>query len=168
MGGNEHEVSAVPTKSRGLINKYTKDYYGGGLILLLGGWAVLQGMTYRVGTLRAMGPGFFPVSLGVLLALVGLAIMKSAKHNVPAGEETVRRPEWLGWICISLAIVAFIVLGRYGGLLPATFAIVFISALGDRQNTFKSALILSLAIVAVCVAVFWWALRLQFPLFQWG
>ncbi|MEJ0045599.1 MAG: hypothetical protein WDN04_05275 [Rhodospirillales bacterium] len=43
-------------------------------------------------------------------------------------------PEWRGWICIVASVLAFVVLGKYGGLLPATFAIVFIAALGDRDN----------------------------------
>ena len=67
-----------------------------------------------------------------------------------------------------LISVAFIVLGKYGGLLPATFAITFISALGDRQNTIVKALILSLAMVAIALVVFWWALQMQFPLIRWG
>ena len=150
------------------LNKYTMDYYGGGLMILLGLCVVLQGRTYDVGTLSKMGPGFFPVALGALLALIGAAIALTAKGAVPAGEETQLPSEWRGWICITLSIVAFVVLGKYGGLIPATFAIVFIAAMGDRKNTIKSALILSLAMVAVCVTVFWWALKMQFPLFQWG
>ncbi|MEB0011233.1 tripartite tricarboxylate transporter TctB family protein [Glaciimonas sp. Gout2] len=153
---------------RNLINKYNKDYYGGGLMMLLGLGAVVQGRTYNIGTLSKMGPGFFPVALGTMLMLVGAAIALTAKSSVSAEEEKHLRPEWRGWICIALSIVAFVVLGRYGGLLPATFAIVFISAMGDRKNSLKSACLLSLAMVAVCVVVFWWALKMQFPLFQWG
>jgi hypothetical protein len=115
-----------------------------------------------------MGPGFFPVALGVLLSLIGVAIMIGARNAVDQGGKERLPAEWRGWICISLSIVAFVVLGRYGGLLPATFAVVFISALGDRQNTFKSAALLALAMCAVCAVVFWWALQVQFPLFQWG
>lgn len=153
---------------QGFINKHNKDYYGGGLMLLLGLGAIFQGMTYKIGTLRHMGPGFFPIALGAILALIGVAIALHAKGAVPEGDETRLPSEWRGWICITLSIVAFVILGRYGGLLPATFAIVFISALGDRQNTLQSALILSFAMVLVCVIVFWWALQMQFPLFQWG
>ncbi|MGS0744037.1 tripartite tricarboxylate transporter TctB family protein [Glaciimonas sp. GG7] len=153
---------------RNFINKYNKDYYGGGLMIVLGLGAALQGQTYKIGTLSRMGPGFFPVALGILLVLIGAAIAIGAKNAIPKAEEKYLAPEWRGWLCISFSIVAFVILGTYGGLLPATFAIVFISALGDRKNTFKSALKLSLAMVAVCIVVFWWALKLQFPLFQWG
>ncbi|MFP3711527.1 tripartite tricarboxylate transporter TctB family protein, partial [Paraburkholderia sp. SIMBA_009] len=48
------------------------------------------------------------------------------------------------------------------------FAIVFISALGDRKNTVKQAFVLSLGMSVIAVVVFWWALQLQLPLFRWG
>jgi hypothetical protein len=152
------------------INKYNRDYCGGGLMLLFGVSAIWAGMSYRIGTLVHMGPGFFPVALGVILALTGVAIMigAAAAAAVPGEKEENLRPEWRGWICISLSIVAFVILGHYGGLLPATFAVVFISALGDRQNTIKSALLLSIVMCALCVLIFWYALQMQFPLFRWS
>ena len=72
------------------------------------------------------------------------------------------------WLCICTGIVAFIVIGEYGGLLPATFAIVFISALGDRQNSLLTAVLLALFMTLICFVVFWWLLQVQFPLFRWG
>lgn len=150
------------------INPYHKDYYGGGLMMLIGLGVVLQGLTYRVGSLSKMGPGFFPVALGALLTLTGAVIAATARRDVIVDKDADKPPEWRGWFCITGAIVAFIVLGKYGGLIPATFAIVFISALGDRQNTIKRALYLSVAMVVVCILVFWWALKMQFPLFRWG
>ena len=77
-------------------------------------------------------------------------------------------PDMRGAICIIAATLAFLFLGEFTGLLPATFAIVFISALGDRMNTVKQALILSVAMCVIAVVVFWWALQLQLPLVKWG
>ncbi len=148
--------------------QYKKDYYSGALMLLIGLFAVWSGIGYQVGTLGQMGPGFFPVSIGVLLSLTGAAIAIQAARSAPAERGEALPPEWRGWICIVLSIVAFVVLGRHGGLLPATFAVVFISALGDRKNTLVSAAMLAAAISVVGVVVFWWALKVQFPLFQWG
>jgi Tripartite tricarboxylate transporter TctB family len=153
---------------RRLVHESNKDYFGGALMFLIGVVAIVVGRTYPVGTLGRMGPGFFPVALGVILALAGLAIATSARFAEHKAAKKALPPEWRGWICICLSIVAFVVLGKYGGLVPATFAIVFISAMADRQNTIKSAIILALAIVAICIAVFWWALQMQFPLFGWG
>ena len=151
-----------------------RDYYAGALMVLVGLYAVAQGAAYGTGTLTAMGPGFFPVALGVILALIGLAIAGTARrprtgatlHDGMPTEDA--GPEWRGWICILTGVASFPVLGRWGGLLPATFAITFISALGDRDNGLLSALLLALAMSAVAAVVFWWALDLQLPPFTWG
>jgi uncharacterized membrane protein YfcA len=153
---------------RSFIKQYNKDYYGGGLMIFLGLAISLTGMHYEIGTLQRMGPGFFPVAIGVLMILTGAVIALSAKTAAPADADKTLEPEWRGWICIIAGIVAFIILGKHGGLLPATFAIVFISAMGDRQNTLKAAAILSLAMCAISAAVFWWALKMPFPLFAWS
>jgi hypothetical protein len=163
------ETGSIENKGQqGWLNQYNRDYYGGALMFLLGAGAVYKGMSYKVGTLSRMGPGYFPVAVGVVLALMGILIALGARSNVPAKQEEYQGPEWRGWICIVLSIIAFLVLGRYGGLLPATFAVVFISALGDRENNRKQALLLSLAMAGVAALVFWWALSMQFPLFRWG
>ena len=151
-----------------LINKHNRDYLAGALMIVLGLGAALQGRTYEMGTLSRMGPGYYPFWLGVILAGLGVLIMLNARGSIPEGEEEHLPPEWRGWICILLSIVAFIVLGTYGGLLPASFAITFISALGDRNNTVKDAFFLAVAVAAVAAVIFWWALQVQFPLFQWG
>ena len=153
---------------QGFINKYNKDYYGGALMLALGLGATFQGMTYQVGTLSHMGPGFFPTSLGAILAVIGAILIVTAKSSISEAEDVYQPPEWRGWICIVSSLVAFVVFGVYGGLLPATFAVVFISALGDRNNTVTQAFLLAVALTVVGVVVFWWALQMQFPLFRWG
>jgi hypothetical protein len=155
-------------QKQGWLNGYNRDYYGGALMLLTGLGAVYQGLDYKVGTLTEMGPGFFPVAVGAVLAFMGILIALGARKAVPEDEDGYQPPEWRGWICITASIAAFIVLGVYGGLLPATFAVVFISALGDRENTVKQAALLALGLCVVAVVVFWWALRMQLPLFTWG
>jgi len=149
------------------IQRY-RDQAGGALMIAVGLGAIIEGQTYSFGSLARMGPGFFPVVLGALLGLVGVAIAASAKPTQAPKEGTVYKADWRGWGCIALSLALFIILGRYGGLLPATFAVVFVSALGDRRNSVKNAFVLAVAIVAVCVTVFWGLLQLQFPLFTWG
>lgn len=152
-----------------LNSKRTKDYLGGLLVASVGAAAVIRGTEYSVGTLTRMGPGFFPVALGAILVVIGLIIIAQACFSaMPEGLHKALPPEWRGWLCIGTAIIAFVVVGSFFGLLPATFSLVFVSALGDRKNTLKSAATLAIAVMVVCVVVFWWALRMPFPLFSWG
>jgi hypothetical protein len=119
-----------------------------------------------------MEPGLFPAMLGVLLILLGLAIAKGApstlnKHT-DGGVEEIAPSQWRGWSCIIGALLAFILVGKFGGLIPATFVLVLVSAMGDRKHTLRSAVTLAAAITVVGVLVFSWGLQLQFPLFRWG
>jgi hypothetical protein len=178
MEGHPVKASAIPenhgddamdtSRRAGWLNAYNRDYYGGALMVLIGLAAAYMGLGYDVGTLSDMGPGYFPVVVGLVLAAMGILIAFGARQAVPADDEHYTPPEWRGWFCITASIAAFVVLGHYGGLVPATFAVVFISALGDRQNSIKTAFLFASAMVVVCLAVFVWALQMQFPLFRWG
>jgi hypothetical protein len=69
---------------RNLLRK--RDFYAGGLIILLGLVIALKGPTYRLGTLMHMGPGFLPTALGVILIFLGILIAGAA-FGVPPGED---------------------------------------------------------------------------------
>jgi hypothetical protein len=160
----------------------------GGVLMLVSGAAVIYGAQgYGIGSMTQMGAGYFPTLLGGLLVIVGVAMVWGARRagaldtmpamaltgkpevaaKAPAGiESTHTRVEWRGGACILLSIVAFVLFGKWFGLLPASFAIVFISALGDRRNTVWSALLIGTCLALICVVVFWWALKIQMPLFH--
>lgn len=145
-----------------------KDRVGGILMFLLGSGAILKARTYDIGSLHRMGPGFFPAALGIVLALVGLLIALGAKAPQERTDGRPHRSEWRAWLLIVASLIVFILLGHYAGLLPASFAVAFIAALADRRNDLRSAFWLALAMAAISVVVFWWALRMQFPLLRWG
>ncbi|SAL68633.1 Tripartite tricarboxylate transporter TctB family protein [Caballeronia udeis] len=157
------------SKRVGGWNERARDYWGGALMLLLGIAAMVQGSTYRIGSLAQMEAGFFPVALGAILALLGFAIVcRAGRARAVSSNAQPQAVDCRGPLCILLGMASFVVVGTWGGLLPATFALVFISALGDRQSRVKHVLMLAALICTICVVVFWWALQLQFPLFSWG
>lgn len=145
-----------------------REYYGGFLMFATGMFAAVCGARYGFGSLTQMGSGFFPVCLGVILMIIGIAIALTAGLSGEPPERRWNAPDWRVWLCIGAAIVSFVLLGKYGGLLPATFAVVFISAFADRHNTARAALMLAMSLVLIAAVVFWWGLQLQFPLFSWG
>jgi hypothetical protein len=120
-----------------------------------------------MGELTRMGAGFMPVVYGALLALVGVAIGVTAEKG-DFGDDKTHPTEWRGWLCILGGVLAFVLIGVYGGLAPATFAAVFISAMGDRGNTVRDAALLALGLVIAGTLIFSYGLNLQLPLFAWG
>jgi hypothetical protein len=154
--------------ARRILSNYNKDFCGGALLILIGLAVVYRGVAYNIGTMAEMGPGFFPAMLGVLLTLIGAAVALTGNAAALATKTKGSRLDFRGWGCITVGIIAFIAFGKYGGLIPATFAVVFISAMGDRNNTITRALLLSIGMLVLCLIVFWWGLHIQFPLFAWG
>jgi putative tricarboxylic transport membrane protein len=148
-----------------LLNK--RDFYAGTLMILMGCGVVVQARSYNAGTLMHMGPGYFPTLLGVILALLGVLILGTA---VAAGPERERilpeRPEWWAWACILSSPLFFIYFGIHGGLAPATFACVFVAAMGDREATFKGSFLLALGVTICGTFLFTYVLKVPFQAFR--
>ena len=158
------------------MNKLTKDRLGGALLVATGAAAVVAGVGYGMGSLREMGSGFYPVALGVLLALIGAVLFATASrdpdaHLATAPAETAHLTgpvvQWRGWLCILGGALSFVVLGQHGGLVPASFVSVFVAALGDRNNSVRDAALLAALMTLLGVVVFHYGLHLLLPLFQW-
>jgi uncharacterized membrane protein YhdT len=153
-----------------LSGKFTwkRDYYAGGLMLLLGVGAAVTGSGYKFGSLARMGPGFMPVVLGIVLAFMGILIAGTALASSEPDDKKFLpdNPQWFGWACIIAGPVLFIILGHYGGMIPAVFACVFVSALGDKTATYKSSLILALGVTVFGVLLFHYLLNIPFPLLR--
>lgn len=151
------------------LSRRSKEYYAGGLMILIGAGAFFGGLRYRVGSLAHMGPGFFPAAVGALLTGVGIVIALTGSRKAPDNADVSKpRAEWRGWLCIVGSLVAFIFFGTYGGLVPASFAVAFISAFGDRKNSLRHALALGATMALIGAIVFGWGFEIQLPLFRWG
>ena len=158
------------------MNKLTKDHVGGALLVAAGLAVVVAGAGYGMGTLQQPGSGFFPVVLGVLLVLIGAALLASTRGvraggpvETPAETTHLAGPvvQWRGWLCIVGGALSFAVLGEHGGLVPASFVSVFVAAMGDRRNTWRSAAALAALMTSLGVVIFHFGLHMLLPLFAW-
>lgn len=142
----------------------TKRLLAGVLFVLLGGAAATLSMDYRLGGPSNMGPGFFPLGVGALMALVGGAI---TVHALIAHKELERVQGFAlaPLLLISLAVVAFALLLRPFGLLAALTAMLAIAWAADRERRLIELplMIVVLATASYCIFV----LGLNIPLRLW-
>ncbi|MGI4942260.1 MAG: tripartite tricarboxylate transporter TctB family protein [Janthinobacterium lividum] len=148
-----------------------RDHYAGLLMALIGAGAIYKGVEYGVGGLTNMGSGFFPVVLGVGLVLMG-ALMASVRApaqdaaDAPANSHAIRAPDWRGAAAIVAAVALFILLADRAGLAPATFACVFVGALGTSSTRLIEAALLAAAVTVFGVVLFRYGLQVQFPIIR--
>ena len=126
---------------------------------------------YTVGTGARMGPGYFPMILGVLMALLGAAICFSGLTKGPASGDKIGKWAWRQVFFILAANFAFGILLvlvpnlhiPQFGLIIAIYALVFIASLGGHSFNFKEVAILATVLAVGSYVAFVWALNLQFP-----
>jgi hypothetical protein len=135
-----------------------------GLVFIGFGLAFAVGAaTYEVGTALRMGPGYFPLLLGGLLALLGvLIIVKSAV----AGEDPAIGPiPWKAAAVIAGAILFFGATIRDLGVVPSTFVTALVAGFAGRRPGVVAPVVIALGLTLASVVIFVWALQLTLPVF---
>ena len=138
------------------------------VLCLVGLAAVLQVSAHSVARVSGMGAGVLPVALGAALMFLGVMWLFDSRLS-PDDDEGVDigASKWRGCCGVVSGVFAFMLLGRYAGLAPAVFALVYISVLGDRRHSWHSALPLAVAATLALAAAHAWFLDLPVPLFGW-
>lgn len=149
----------------------TKELWSGGLLIFIGMATVLGSMNYQIGTLARMGPGYFPLLLGCILLFLGLMVLFSPSMGYSQDDGLPKlklKEQLITWALVIGSVIIFAVLGKYGGMVPATFFLTFTATLADRKNSLKTALAVGVVLTLFTVAVFYYGLQMQLPLFTWG
>lgn len=125
----------------------------GGTLLTAGGVfaAIYAYFNYELGTLNAMGPGFFPVLCGVLLALVGIGLFTAGWRR---GSEKISSVDWGAAVPVALGVAVFAVVVRSFGLFPASLLLTqIVGFAGPRQN-WRRRLFYGIALSLISYVVF--------------
>jgi len=138
-----------------------KDVWAGLLLIAIGAAALFIARDYTFGTALRMGPGFFPIVLGAMLILFGLYILATGLRS---GMQIEGSWSLRALIILPLSLVLFGVLMEHGGFVPAMLVLIFGSATASTEFKFLEVLLFSIALTALAVAVFVFALGLPYPL----
>lgn len=147
-----------------------EDILAGALCVLLGGGFALYALfTLKVGTPSKMGSGFFPVMLGGLLAVLGLAIgfksiVRPAAEAEASGEPISEPVPWRAIVTLTMAPVIFALTVRSLGLALATALCVAIVCFASPRMTLRMGLGVTIGLTIICVGVFSYGLKLSLPL----
>jgi (S)-mandelate dehydrogenase len=125
------------------------------------GFAAHAWFGLNVGRALRMGPGYFPLVLGLVLTGFGVVVAAQALRNE---EQPGARIAWRGLILVTTAIVYFGLTIRGLGLVPALIGSILIAAYASPRMTLVIAGALAAGLTAFAVGTFKYAVRLPLDL----
>ena len=151
--------------------KSQKDFFAGLMFMGVGLAFAWGATTYNVGSGARMGPGYFPLMLGVLMAVLGAVITFKALVLETVGGDKIGKWAWKPLFFIIAANVVFGVLLAgvpalkipAFGLIVAIYAVTFIASMAEEGWKVKNTFILATVLAIGSYLAFVMALKLQFP-----
>ena len=151
--------------------KSQKDFFSGLMFLVVGIAFAWGATTYNIGEGARMGPGYFPLVLGILLAGIGgFTIFESLVVETEDGEKIGS----FAWKPLCYIIGSNIVFGLLLGGLPkigfpafglivAIYALTFVAAMAGEEFKVKEVAVLATVLAIGSYLAFIVLLKLQFP-----
>lgn len=151
--------------------KSDKDFYSGLMFTVVGVAFAIGATSYNIGTGARMGPGYFPLVLGILLAFLGGLIMFQGIVSKSKTGDKLGSVAWKPLCFIIGANVLFgILLGglpRIGlpamGLIAAIYGLTLVASLAGDKFKITEVLILATVLAGISYGAFVKLLNLQFP-----
>ena len=139
-----------------------KDFWSGLVFVAIAAAFMAMATRYRFGTPEKMGPGFFPIMIGIVQAGLGAILLGRAFVLDGPPLERMRLPP------LAITIAAVVLFGlalNWLGLAAAIAVLVIVGAYADRSTRLVESIALAVGLVFFSVAMFVWILGL--PLQVW-
>ena len=151
--------------------KSQKDFFSGLMFLAIGISFAWGATTYNVGEGARMGPGYFPLMLGIVLALIGAIVLFTSLVVEVEGGEKIGKWAWRPLFFVIAANLAFgVLLGGLPsigvpamGLIAAIYGLTIIASMADGHFHTRDTLILATVLAAGSYLAFIVVLKLQIP-----
>jgi len=151
--------------------KSQKDFFSGLMFTAAGVAFAVGAQSYTVGSAARMGPGYFPLMLGIILVILGVAITFNALVVHTEDGDKVGHFVWKPIIFVLGANLAFgILLGGLPsiglppmGLMLAIVVLTFIASLAGDEFKLRDVAILSVVLAIGSYVAFIWLLKLNMP-----
>ncbi|WP_411879433.1 tripartite tricarboxylate transporter TctB family protein [Polaromonas sp. YR568] len=151
--------------------KSQKDFFSGLMFMGVGVAFAWGATTYNVGEGARMGPGYFPLMLGILMTLLGAGITFKALVVETVGGDKIGKWAWkpLSFIILANLVFGILLAGLPSikvpamGMIVAIYALTFISSMAETGWKVKNTFILATVLAIGSYLAFVVLLKLQFP-----
>jgi hypothetical protein len=144
--------------------KNQRDFWAGMMFVVVGSAFAWGATAYSFGSSAKPGPGYFPLGLGVLLALLGAIELFKALTFESEGGGPIGAIAWRPLLIIVGAVALFGYALPHLGLFIALPLLVLVAALAGDEFHLDEVLANAAVLTAFSYAVFVWGLKLVIPL----
>jgi hypothetical protein len=140
------------------------DLLAGGIFVAIGGAFVVGSLGYELGTPLRMGPGYFPLLVGAIVAALGLGIVLK---GLIAGEVlSLGAVPWRAIAAIVAALLFFGLTVQRLGFVPTTAVTALVTTLASARVRPLMAVAVAAGLTVASTLIFVVGLQLRIPL--WG
>jgi Tripartite tricarboxylate transporter TctB family len=148
-----------------------QDFWCGLFFVALGALAMYLARTHKMGSALDMGPGYFPMWLGGIMILIGVAIAGLAFARSAPESEAEAMEGWAlrPWLVLPASLAAYaLLMDADAGFVPSLFVLIVGCALAHRDVNWRETLLLAVCVTAGAVAIFSYGIGVPYPLFWWS
>jgi len=147
--------------------KSQRDFWSGLMFIVVGIVFAVGATNYSMGSSARPGPGYFPLILSVIMAILGGVVLFKAMTIETEGGDLIGPFAWRPLIVIVAAITVFgLALPRLGMLITVPLLIVITSLAGDEFH-WKGVVVNAIVLTVGAWAIFIAGLKLTIPLYPW-
>lgn len=125
-------------------------------LFAVGAWAAVSGWRYGLGRLNDIGPGAFPLGLGILLMVLSAAVALEARAAGRHSRFVVPI------VLVPLGICVWALVIDFGGLLAANAAVIGMMAMAEERLHLRAAVLLTVFLTIGGYVVFVLGFNLPF------
>ncbi|MDF2797316.1 MAG: hypothetical protein K0R85_60 [Devosia sp.] len=138
-----------------------KDVVAGAIFLTFAIGFGLVSTAYPLGSGAQMGPGYYPLMLSGVLALLGAAIALAGRRK-PAQQMIVVRP--LALLSVLASPLLFALTLRPLGFISAVILTSLLATMAAPKMSWTARLLTALGLAIGCTTIFIWGLGIPLPL----
>ena len=154
---------------------FSADTLAGLALFTLGSIVALSSLAYEIGSLRRMGPGYFPLMLGTVLCILSLPILwdgisplfkktQKEQDRKPTINLMMDRATFRPMLLPLIAVLMFALLLENTGLIPAVFTSVAVAGFAEKKNSLMTNMLVACLSSIFIAAVFVYGLGLPLRL----
>jgi len=147
--------------------KSQRDFWSGLMFVVVGVVFAVGATNYSMGTSARPGPGYFPLILSILMALLGAFVLFKSLTIEVEGGDPIGAIAWRPLLVIVASIAVFgAALPRLGLVITVPILILMTSLAGDEFK-WKGVLATAVVLTVGSWAIFVLGLKLVIPMWPW-